>query len=862
MNGVGVNVQKLLTFIACLALAACTAPEDIDSLTAYVAPPGSAASVVSHNIPATLSPGEKRVVTVTMMNDGTDPVLNIWTPSTARLIARVPRFWKFPHRFVTTDVNPGETHDFTFTLTAPDAAGTYPLRLSMYQSGYFGEEIMVDIDVTDTSDPIYDCEFDAGASTIPTTMAPGSSTTTTIVVNNTGTATWVTPGFSLYSRDSPASFWGNTIVNLSADTAMGASATFNVPITAPTTPGTYTFSRQIRDGTSGGVGVLPGSCVSVSITVGGAVENDAAVVSNDLPTEMGINESFAATIVMQNTGTSTWTAGTTFALYKTGDGFGTTLVYVDTDTAPLANFSFSVAITAPSSAGTYDNNWRMRQLGTGGGYFGEELEVSVNVGAAGSTIDLAMDSSDRGFIGSRGSNQLSNMGAGDFNNDGTTDLVVAERSSPSSPTFSPFRNASGSLFGFAGGGGFFSGSSTLPTGNDFIVVGADTGDRLGELTTRILIGDVSGDGIGDVIASAPLADGDANGRTNAGEVYILSGALLTGVIDLAADPAPTAILARIIGANAGDEIRAIGVADFTGSSAVDLVIGAPKLGSDAGGVYILSDVGSLSGDVDLSSASIAVTITGGAASDQLGRVGYVGDVSGSAAADLLLGAPLADPGGRSSAGEAYLFVGPVSSGAVSTADTTWRGRDANERLGTSLAAGNVAGDSATDVLIGAIQYRRTVPLQSGGLYITEGGFGAGVIDYSSSSPDHVIIGADQYDNLGAGVTVGAIAGDGYDDIIVSASTADGPTNGLDRAGEMMVILGDAAMPATIDTLTTAVQALVFGDQDAALLGHYPTAVLSADLNGDGDDDVCVGSYRGGGAGRPGRVDCFLNATLQ
>src|SRR5204862_8123107 len=63
-------------------------------------------------------------------------------------------------------------------------------------------------------------------------------------------------------------------------------------------------------------------------------------------------------------------------------------------------------------------------------------------------------------------------------------------------------------------------NGSLPTAAAATFTGIDAGDLAG---TSIRLADMDADGHRDILIGAPAADGPANGRTDAGEVYLLWG---------------------------------------------------------------------------------------------------------------------------------------------------------------------------------------------------------------------------------------------------------------------------------------------------------------------------------------------------
>ena len=111
-----------------------------------------------------------------------------------------------------------------------------------------------------------------------------------------------------------------------------------------------------------------------------------------------------------------------------------------------------------------------------------------------------------------------------------------------------------------------------------------------------------------------------------------------------------------------------------------------------------------------------------------------------------------------------------------------------------------------------------------------------VIDLNSQSAGLTIYGDDAGDASGAAVAAGDINGDGRDDLIIGAYSAD-PAGGA-NAGETYVIYGGGSLPATIDLNSQCVGLTVYGDDADDRSGW---AVAAGDINGDGRDDLIIGA---------------------
>ncbi|HAV75892.1 MAG TPA: hypothetical protein DCX53_00915 [Anaerolineae bacterium] len=144
-----------------------------------------------------------------------------------------------------------------------------------------------------------------------------------------------------------------------------ASATF-APFTTPTagTP----FSAPTSSG-----GSSPASCYGLTFV------SDVTIPDN---TQMTPGKSFTKTWKVLNSGSCAWDAGFKFSLTG-GNAMGGTAVTLSTSVASGAQYDFSVPMTAPSTAGTYQGNWRMSTAG--GEFFGNEVFVIIVVGGAGAT---------------------------------------------------------------------------------------------------------------------------------------------------------------------------------------------------------------------------------------------------------------------------------------------------------------------------------------------------------------------------------------------------------------------------------------------------------------------------------------------
>ena len=394
-------------------------------------------------------------------------------------------------------------------------------------------------------------------------------------------------------------------------------------------------------------------------------------------------------------------------------------------------------------------------------------------------------------------------------------------------------------------------------------------------------GDMNGDGLDDVVVSAPFGSG-------AGIVYI--------VVD---PPAATVSLsdahARIMGVAPIDRAGAgvAGAGDVDGDGAADLLVGAPQR-SD--GAYLLRGpisgtrslllartyfepsaeaaytTASLYGRADVNGDGRADVLLGGIEVDpkgdrldtaylavqpppgtlslpkatatfagdtrfgqasQLGRKRVsAGDVDGDGLPDVVIGAPNDDEAGVG-AGAAHLVWTPVL-GAVSLddADAKLLGEGPNDAAGTSVsAAGDINGDGYHDLVVGAPAHGQAAPF-AGSAYVV---YGPVEGTRSLTAADAELVGEGASDSAGGSVASGGdVNGDGRDDVFVSAHGHDG-TGPQQGAGYLVHGAVYGVVPLALADIK-----LARAGTTADLVGW--TVASDGDVDGDGLDDLLLGAH--------------------
>jgi hypothetical protein len=357
-------------------------------------------------------------------------------------------------------------------------------------------------------------------------------------------------------------------------------------------------------------------------------------------------------------------------------------------------------------------------------------------------------------------------------------------------------------------------------------------------------------------------DDDDEWDPGAGKTYLVLGSVAAGGGDLSAADAHGAFLGEWAGDWSGRTVLSAG--DMDGDGVADLVIDAPQnsegdqWNGECGKTYLFW--GSSAGDGGTRGLEEAdAWILGDPGPGNNHSLVAPGDLDGDGFADLAISGPEQELTGA----RVFVFSGEelaVGGGYGLDDAHVVLTEDGEEEAGRSLAgAGDVDGDGLAELLVGA---RFEDPdwndpdepgPDMGRFYLLTGDQLAPGGTISLASAAISFVGEDGDATLGVGAAAGDVDGDGLGDVVVSASNYD---DGSDKNVGRVYLFFGSSLVAGGEFGAEQADARIEGEQPNDWLGRGLTTM--GDLDGDGGDDLLLGS---GGHGGTGEMAIFLSGSL-
>ncbi|MBK9370840.1 MAG: FG-GAP repeat protein [Deltaproteobacteria bacterium] len=402
--------------------------------------------------------------------------------------------------------------------------------------------------------------------------------------------------------------------------------------------------------------------------------------------------------------------------------------------------------------------------------------------AAGRGVDLTVADADIMIVGSSAGMQagVHAAAAGDLDGDGLGDLLVG--SDPDS------RSAeTDTIYVFLSSGALARGAATRISVDDadLHISGTAVQPRFNRSAQGL--GDVDGDGLGDLMLGSVYASGGAGSVY----LYLSSGALSGGLTELSELDADLTLTGETEGAYAGEHIEAVG--DIDGDGLGDVLVGALGTAADPwmATAYLLLSSGALTARGaagTLATADLTVQGAQPMVEEYWDRWveahppgARLGDIDGDGRDDLLIHAWHQNFADEFSGDRASIFLttGSINSprGELTTDDAEWIIAESSPgSMTTELRSlGDLDGDGGPEIALVARQLTDTMRFQ-GALFVYRSSGALGTMGrIEKGDYDDVILGEHEGATFGLHLSpMGDLNGDGVSDFAASAPAPSSP----------------------------------------------------------------------------------------
>ena len=434
----------------------------------------------------------------------------------------------------------------------------------------------------------------------------------------------------------------------------------------------------------------------------------------------------------------------------------------------------------------------------------------------------------------------------DFNGDGYGDIVVGA----TGERFGDAIRTGAVTIVFGDSDKSFSDSVILHQGLTNVFGENKPNDKFGSRTTY---GDFNGDGLDDLVITAPKKD--VHGIEDAGMIWVLEGIQEgMGVLNIA-----TAFDLSMFSENNfvspdahwGEMVTA---GDFNGDKFYDIPISAPNSaigGKEEVGLIVIlygSENGLDSENFQVINQSTQGIPDADEIGDHWGMSLASGDFNGDNISDLAIGSPGERYGFFSSAGAVTVIYGNETGLEPKTSkrfhQDTPRIPDRNEendQWGSTLVSGDFSQDGIDDLIIGSPNESIGEKRQTGSITVMYGS-ADGISAQKSRRLHQGSFGIqdknEPYDRWGSVLATGDFDGDNKTDLVIGAP-AEG-TETLFRTGAITIISGTSVGLTSRDSQTIHQDELDL-NLEASHADHWGDSIGAVDFNGDGISELLVAS---------------------